>query len=406
MDNEDYKNMPIREMTSAILDRMKEQRYSESSLRTYRGIYDKMCDYFDRINVSQFNIDDGNKFIIEHCGERLSDEGTFKNYFRALHMASDFQHFGSVFVHTKLNEKSYSPGYAPLFNEFLSSLKDTGLAEGTIYAYEKKLFRIEGFFLDRGLTNISMVTEHHIDTYILSLAGYSKNTISFSLTCLKRLLHYSYEHGYHTQNFSEFVPHVKYRNVEKVPFTITPEQTVKVLERINNSCPLGKRNYAMILLFAQYGMRPSDVLGLTFDSLDWDKCELSFNQQKTGYRQTLPITEDVGWAIIDYLKNGRPETSSRHIFISHLPPYGKLASAASLDRIIHRALLDAGINVPANKLLGAYIFRHSKGTNLLDAGATITEIADILGHHDITSTEHYLASVKPMMRQCAREVDF
>ena len=399
--------LPVAGLASAVLAEMKELGYAESSLNTYRSIFDKMTAYFEDKGIGTFSLEQGHAFVLDYCGDRLNDDKTFKNYFRAIHMAGDYQRYGMIFRQTQAGKKDFTEGFKPLADSFLDSLAKTGrTADGTLYSYRKKLFRFEGFLLDRGVDSISKVTGHHIDVYVETLSGYSKNTISFSLTCLRRLLDFAYTNGYLAQQFSVRVPDVRYRQSSRLPATATPEETERILKNIDNNNPVGKRNYAMILMYARYGIRPSDILALQFGALDWDRNQVSFYQQKTGYRQEFPLYEDVGWAIIDYLKNGRPQTSSQNVFVAHTPPFGKMASEAYVTRCISRAVQKAGIKIPREKTVGAYIFRRSLATNMLNGGATIYEVGQVLGHHDFSSTEHYISSSMDMLRQCAREVAF
>ena len=250
--------LPVAGLASTVLAEMKKLGYAESSLNTYRSIFDKMTAYFEDKGIGTFSLEQGHAFVLDYCGDRLNDDKTFKNYFRAIHMAGDYQRYGMIFRQTQAGKKDFTEGFKPLADSFLDSLAKTGrIADGTLYSYRKKLFRFEGFLLDRGVDSISKVTGHHIDVYVETLAGYSKNTISFSLTCLRRLLDFAYTNGYIAQQLSVRVPDVRYRQSSRLPATVTPEETERILKNIDNNNPVGKRNYAMILMYARYGMRPS-----------------------------------------------------------------------------------------------------------------------------------------------------
>ena len=103
----------------------------------------------------------------------------------------------------------------------------------------------------------------------------------------------------------------------------------KLLTSVDRSNPLGRRDYAILIMAAKLGLRVSDIINLTFDEIDWTKKTLSITQQKTGKLVELPLTEDVGWAIIDYLQHGRPESECIHVFIKHCAPYDGLNSNIS-----------------------------------------------------------------------------
>ena len=106
-----------------------------------------------------------------------------------------------------------------------------------------------------------------------------------------------------------------------VPALWSREELERLLKSIDRDSPAGKRDYAIILLVVQLGLRIADVSALRLDSLKWERNELEFIQHKTGNRVTQPLLEDVGWAIIDYIKYGRPKAESPFVFLTANAPY-------------------------------------------------------------------------------------
>ena len=243
--------------------------------------------------------------------------------------------------------------------------------------------------------------EAQTNTYLETLTGYSKNTISFTVSYL---MDFSFQNGYHDQNFAITLPHIKYSQSAHLPAVFTTDEVERILKNIDTDSPIGKRNYAIILLLARLGIRISDVLKLQFHSIDWERKRIYVQQQKTGTAIELPLLEDVGWAIIDYLQNARPITSCQNIFVCHNPPFDQIRNWMAKD--ISRAVQRAGIRTPPNKTVGAHTFRHSLATNLLNKGVGLTEIAQTLGHASPESTESYIALSMETLRVCALEVNF
>ena len=127
-----------------------------------------------------------------------------------------------------------------------------------------------------------------------------------------------------------------------------------------------------------------------------------FTQHKTGRSLLLPMPNDVGWAIIDYIKNGRPETNAKNIFVSHNYPYEEFLSIKS---IIPRQMRCAGIKTPANKRIGMHAFRHGLATRMLEKDVPLPVISQTLGHADISSTEVYLRISMKQLSKCGLEVE-
>ena len=150
------------------------------------------------------------------------------------------------------------------------------------------------------------------------------------------------------------------------------------------------------------GLRSSDIRDLEFSFINWKEKIISFPQKKTKKLLTLPLPDDVGWAIIDYLKNGRPKSDSKYLFIQHRPPYEQYTD---LRYVLIRQMRKAGIETPADKRVGMHCFRHSLATTMLENGVPLPIISQTLGHADISSTEVYLRININQLKLCALEVD-
>ena len=172
----------------------------------------------------------------------------------------------------------------------------------------------------------------------------------------------------------------------------------------DRSHPQGKRDYAMILLATRYGLRVSDIIGLRFTNIDWERNLLKVNQVKTSKQVSLPLSEEVGSALIDYIKHGRPDVESPFVFLTAHAPYKELSSnilSGNIMSWIHYAGIDS-----TNKKAGAHAMRHSLATNLLGANETLPVISEILGHSTTESTSVYLRVSYDQLRMCALDVPF
>lgn len=398
------KDMTVRELAAALDVQMREFGYAKSSLKTYRGICEKIVHYFEERDVVQFNLDLGQKFIVEYGVDRYGTNGTLKNYCRAVHMLSDLQQYGMIFKQTPGGKKEFSQGFQSLFEAFIQYNRNRGIAEDSVRHLRGVLARFEDYLLNREIHTLREVECQHLNAYVETLVGYGRNTISFHISYLNRLMKYALQHGYHTHDLSVVMPHIKYGQSKRLPAVFTEDEINRILENVNTDSPVGKRNYAIILLLARLGIRISDILNLRLDSIDWERKRIKIQQQKTDTQLELPLLEDVGWAVIDYLQNARPQTSCQNVFVCHNPPFDRIHSWLAKD--ISRAVQKAGIRVPRGKTAGTYIFRHSLATNLLDHGAGIDEIAQTLGHTSAESTEAYISLSMDTLRICALEVDF
>ena len=173
------------------------------------------------------------------------------------------------------------------------------------------------------------------------------------------------------------------------------------LGAIDRGNPSGKRDYAIIMLAARLGLRCIDIKRLMFSNFNWSENYLEFSQSKTSRAVRLPILKDVGWAIIDYIKNGRPVSDSPYVFLRHLAPIEPFSDEDRLHQIIQKYMRLAKLPVSDKKKIGMHSLRHTLATSLMENHTPIADIAGILGHQSTESMPTYLKSSLGLLRECA-----
>lgn len=394
----------IRELVNGIKIHLSELGYRSSSVARLDAEWKKLIEYADAHSISVFSMELGRTFVWECCGSRLGDVDTSHNVNRAIHMLADFEQYGMVFKQSSVTLKGFSAEYKVLFEGFLDHLRQTGTAEGSIRTWRARLFRFEYFLQKSGVTDFSQIEAEHLYTYAESLTGFSSGTIGATIRILRRLFDYAIEHSFHHKNLVDVLPDVRRTKRYRLPMVFTADEVERVLRMVDRDNAMGKRNYAILMLVAKLGLRISDVRGLQFENIDWQNKTISIIQKKTGVPLDLPLLDDIGWAIIDYLQHGRPQTYCQCVFVRHNAPYDGFTD--SLRRIVLKHLQQAGINVPAHKPIGMHSFRHSLATTMLKNGAKYTDIAQTLGHASPESAQTYISLDEDQLRQCALEVNF
>lgn len=192
---------------------------------------------------------------------------------------------------------------------------------------------------------------------------------------------------------------------EKLPSVYSTEKITAIGNAINRKELGGKRLYAAFLLGAILGLRRSDIINLTFSNIDWEHNTISLFQEKTKRRVELPLTKEVGSALIDYLKNERKnDCSNKHVFLTLKPPYQKM-SVNTLYVGIQTAIWTSGINVKRrhhgmHAMHAMHAMRHSLATRLLKDGQPLPMIANVLGHSSSNSTKSYLRVDMAGLKKC------
>jgi integrase len=197
-----------------------------------------------------------------------------------------------------------------------------------------------------------------------------------------------FSHGGLQRDLSLAVGAAKYFRYARVPDVLTESDSDKLLSHIDRSSPTGRRDYAVILLAARYGMRPSDIRQLRLDDIHWRENYIAFRQSKTGKNVILPLLAEVSEALIDYLRAGRPSTPVRNIFVRHEPPIEPYSPKACFYKVMRRALHRAGLDRRRGSR-GLYLFRHTLATRMLQAQIPMKTIGDVLGHATMNSTFVY-----------------
>jgi integrase len=194
--------------------------------------------------------------------------------------------------------------------------------------------------------------------------------------------------GWLPDSLSDAVPRPRHYRHVNLPDVLSQADVDRILVAVDRSTPLGRRDYAILLLAARYGLRPSDIRRLTLDEIDWRGARIDLRQLKTGRPLALPLMPDVANALSEYLRNGRPASSERTVFLRHCAPFEPFAAQNNLMAIMRKPLRCAGLASRTGRH-GMYLLRHTLATRLLASGRPIKTIADVLGHASTDTTYGY-----------------
>jgi integrase/recombinase XerD len=181
------------------------------------------------------------------------------------------------------------------------------------------------------------------------------------------------------------IPTLAHWRLATLPRYLQPEEVERLIASCDRSSPVGRRNRAILLLLARLGLRAGDITHLRLGDIEWNNASIQVCGK--GRRQTqLPLTQEIGQAIVDYLQNGRPQCNADTVFVSCDAPFRSIGSAA-VSMIVVRTLRRAGVVRPSRG--AAHLLRHSVATSMLRQGATLEDIAGILRHSSIETTQIY-----------------
>lgn len=179
----------------------------------------------------------------------------------------------------------------------------------------------------------------------------------------------------------------------------TREEVDRISAQPDRNTPIGKRNYAILLLGANTGLRIGDITNLKFADIDWSSDEVSIIQQKTGKRLILPLELETKNAIMDYIDSGRPKCRLTYVFLRHCAPYNMLSQQA-VTVFFSRYRTSAGILTTPYDGKSFHGLRRSIARWMLEAEVPLTTISQVLGHRDLDSAVPYLSFDENRLRLC------
>jgi len=236
-----------------------------------------------------------------------------------------------------------------------------------------------------------------IDEYVVDCSRrYARSTVGGICSAIRTYLRFLHVTGVSDLDLAKSVLGPTVRFAERPYRTLPWVDVQRILHGIDRSIPLGRRDYALLLMMSLYGLGAGEVIGLSLDDLDWRAMTLRVVRPKTGVVIQLPLMPAVARALLDYLKRGRPpHTPTRHLFVTLRTPFKGLAASVSVRNILHKAARRAGVTAP---FLGTHVLRHTHASRQLELGASTKTIGDILGHRDPQSTSVYLRVATERLR--------
>jgi site-specific recombinase XerD len=382
--------------------------YKDSTMVWYRGCWRRMERFFAARDVEEFSLDVAMAWVDAACGffdkERA---GTLKPndiyLFRVAQMLGDYAAHGAVLRrYSRSVSKLDGPG-AEAIARFQAWLRVAGRSVSTVRAYGTLAGEFVAFVGSRG--GLARCDAGVVEAFVATLTGYQVKTVEQKLCAVRSFIRFAAAEGLLDAAVLDAVPAARASKQARVPSVWDPGHVARILDAIDRSNPCGKRDYAIILLVTRLGLRSIDVKRLEFADFDWPGNRLTVAQAKTGDRVQLPLLKEVGWAVIDYIRHGRPACDCPQVFIGHLAPIGAFSDQDHLHQILVKHARVAHVPISEKRRHGMHSLRHTLATTLMENGTPVEQIADILGHQSTQSTGVYLKSSLGLLAKCALDPD-
>lgn len=401
--------MILEMITDGLKELLLENHYNSTTIHFYEREWKKIQTFLmNEYGDTEYEMERGLKYLEKQYNlVSKYNDGTLSQQrvqlLRVVHMLEDYS------LHRVLTRRYYASKnpltlderFEPLFNEYADFLDSSELSVSTVNHYKRMSVVFMDYLTQRKISSADQVTMDICNSYLKTLAGYSFKTVEQNVCGVRHFLRFLHSSGKISVDYAEKIHMPSISKSARIPSAWQAEELKAMLAAIDRNSPTGKRDYAMIVLACVLGLRIGDIKNLRFKNFNWEEKKLSIIQHKTHKPLNLPLPDAVGWAVIDYIKNGRPQYyESDVIFLKHMPPFDPIGDENHMQQQIIRYMRKAGIDQRRKKHSGFHSLRHSAGSMLLEMETPLPVITDILGHSDSDVTAVYLKTDLQKLAEC------
>ena len=394
----------IREGLGGLLER---NGYTRATIRHYEREWDRIGGFLEEeYGDDEFDMGRGMAFLERTYGlvTRYND-GTLRQSevqrLRVVHMLEDYQLHGVICgrLTGSRNPIRLEGEYAEAMGGYEAALGASGLSDSTRGHYGSTALAFLDYLQQRGVA-LAAIDAACLDAWLGTMARYKPKTVEQQVCGARHLLRHLEGEGRCPRGTAPLLVAPRVSRRASIPSAWDADDLRRVLAAVDRDGPLGKRDYAMLLLACVLGLRSGDIKALRVSDFDWSRKELSFRQHKTGRRLTLPVPDAVGWAVIDYLRGARPAAEGCDlVFVSHRPPFGPLAASNHLHDVVVRYMRRAGVTADGRRH-GFHSLRHTTASALVEMGTPLPVVTQVMGHSDPDVTGVYLKLDLERLCQC------
>ncbi len=388
-----------------IMESIKSIPLSESAIGNYRSDFKEIMDFCQKKDLFSFDYEAFDAFMQyqkERMESRQIKQRTYLEKRKAAWILAHYTECGEI----DLSRHRYKtcllgPVYSSILTEYSKKLR-TEIAESTT---ETVINSIRGFLLyleESSCYSVEDISTAVLKEYIIKKFPKWQGSMDRQRWVLRNFFKFLTEHyGFSLQ--VELLLSNSAASPKKVLPCWQVDEIKQILSVIDTSTVMGKRDYAIIILASNLGLRSSDIAALQLSDVDWKKETLTLVQSKTNNKISLPLPPVVSNAIADYILNARPKSDCSHIFLKLTRPYEQLHKGVGRN-IMLRYLKETSIPKSAWDGKSFHAFRRTVGTGMLAEGVALSTIAQTLGHQHIDSTKRYLSLNTEMLVQCCMDI--
>jgi site-specific recombinase XerD len=380
----------------------KEVELSKSSLRTVQSRSLKpISDFFhekQQIYYSESLVSELEESYHKQMTDGIISRNIYNVRIRGIRIVQEVYSKGTYFwkgPHTK-----EILGLPKNFERIVEGVADTNCSERKNQEIQTIIRRFFWSLSNLGLSDVIQVEAEHIQMFLRDISRSRPKSMDQVICSLRKLDRYLTNSGMAGLPYVGLLMAPRARERKVYPCML-PEDLALILNSIDCTMPIGKRDYAILTLAANTGMRAGDIANIKLSDIDWRKNEIRIIQGKTQRALSLPLQRNVGVALVDYILNGRPESKSPQVFLRSLAPFQCFKDGVSVACVLRKHMKAAEVSHIAGDGKTMHGIRRMFGTQMTMEGVPITTIAQILGHQNVGSSKAYISLDIEGLRKCA-----
>jgi site-specific recombinase XerD len=389
------RTLPLKQLVADTIVEIGRLGYSKRSSNRYRATWEHLVEFADRKQLGdEFSDDLVSRFLQEYQvgdDELGPGEGWRRHLMWGVKVLADFAKDGHIErAFTEVAAIRLIPTMQRTLHDYQQFCKDRLHLRPTTMERRTRQLTIFLDFLHscKGRT-LEEIQTLDLSEFVSSRDHLIPKSVARMVSDVRSFLRFLTMRGIVHRDLSGELPRIRVPRDAAIPSVWERELVIRLLAAVDRSSAKGKRDYAVLLLACRLGLRAGDIRTLKLDQLHWNESTIELMQSKTGTPLTLPLTSEVGEALIDYLKLGRPATTHREVFLKVNPPFDPFAADSNLHHIVSYWRRLAGVQFRTARKRGLHSLRHTLATQLLQKGTPIPTIAEILGHTSLESTRIY-----------------
>ena len=386
--------------------------YSRRSRNRYRAIWEHLIEFSRQKNLgNEFSADLAARFLEEY---RVRDkhvdgpgDGRLRHVAFSVKVLAEFAKTGRIQrAVTEVQAIHLVPTMQHTLRDFEQYGKDRlHLRPSTLHRCTAELTIFLDFLHSRKARTLDQIQAADLSEFVSCRDHLRPVTVRGLVSYVRSFLRFLTMRGILQKDLGAELPKIRVPRDATIPSVWDQELIVRLLGAVDRSSAKGKRDYAILLLACRLGLRAGDIRTLKLDNLRWAESTIEITQAKTSTPLTLPLTSEVGEALIDYLKSGRPQTTHREVFLKVNSPFDPFRENNHLHDIVKYWRLLARITFRSPQKRGLHSLRHTLATRLLEKGTPLPTIAEILGHTSLESTRIYAKADVEALRGVALDLD-